>query len=44
MDRGSTDDNFNHFLPTNFNAVAKDLVTLPLAHRMYVDAERGCLA
>jgi hypothetical protein len=33
-DRGSTDDNFNHFLPTDFNIAAKGLLTLPLASRL----------
>ena len=38
VDRGSTDSNFNHFLPTQFSAVANALVTLPLAHRLKNDS------
>lgn len=38
VDRGSTDDNFNHFLPTEFSEVAKALITLPLVKRMKNDS------
>ena len=38
VDRGSTDENFNHFLPTEFTVAAKSLLTLPLAHRMHNDS------
>lgn len=38
VDRGSTDQNFNHFLPTQFSQVAKALITLPLAHRLKNDS------
>ena len=34
VDRGSTDENFNHFLPTAFSDVARALITLPLADRL----------
>ena len=38
VDRGSTDSNYNHFLPTQFSEVAKALVTLPLARRLKNDS------
>ena len=38
VDRGSTDQNFNHFLPTEFATLAKDMLTLPLAHRLHNDS------
>ena len=34
VDRGSTDDNFNHFIPTDFTAAARHLLTLPLVHKL----------
>lgn len=34
VDRGSTDENFNHFLPTTFNDVAKGFLTMPLLDRV----------
>jgi hypothetical protein len=38
VDRGSTDENFNHFLPTEFATLARELLTLPLKHRMSNDS------
>jgi hypothetical protein len=34
VDRASVDEGFNHFIPTEFNFAARDLLTLPLAGRM----------